>query len=84
MCGSKRHATSGGDEALWESGDSTWLGWNVGDEATFLFDKANGVLSMEHTRGEETKAFRLAGLDPTLKWRIHVNLCHPGTTVDLC
>ena len=60
-----------------------WDGWKIGDEATFRFDKVNGLLSMRRTRGKATQDFKLLGLDPSLPWRVHVNLSQVGTTVEL-
>lgn len=60
-----------------------WEAWRTDDTAKMTLDVAAGMLSMEHTRGAVVSQHQLDGLDPTKKWRLYVNFCGIGSSVEL-
>ena len=60
-----------------------WEEWRTDDTAKMTLDVTAGTLSMVHTRGGVVSQHQLDGLDPTKEWRLYVNLCGLGSTVEL-
>ena len=60
-----------------------WSAWRTDDTAKMTLDVAAGTLSMEHTRGGVVSQHQLDGLDPTKDWRLYVNFCGIGSSVEL-
>ena len=66
-----------------DNGRGGWDAWRTDDTAKMTLDVAAGTLSMEHTRGGVVSQHQLDGLDPTKEWRLYVNCCGIGSSVEL-
>ena len=70
-----------GGETDYERGG--WVAWRTDDTAKMILDVVAGTLSLEHTRGGVVSQYQLDGLDPTKDWRLYVNFCGIGSSVEL-